>query len=522
MNDTLPKTTSLGKWMALAAALLGWLFDGLEMGLFPLVANPALRELGVPAERVVAWNGVITALFLVGAATGGVLFGWLGDRLGRVRAMMLSVLTYALVTGVCGFATAPWQIGALRFVAALGMGGEWSLGVALINEIWPDRSRAFLAGLIGAAANVGYLIIALVGRGLTTYVREFRAWLLEDVRASEATVEFLLGPHQSGWRLLMMLGALPALLTFFIRLFVPESQRWEQERAKGATSHWANRDLLAVLAGSLGACGVVAAWAASDVDLHRWVGAPWALPVRITATVLGLIVVTVGYIYPVAAFVSRLAQTADDAALRWPPIIRRMLLAACLSGVALLGTWGTTQQAPTWADQVTADPSTRQSTLPTARSDTQIWSAIGAVVGTILAALVADLLGRRLTYTLLCLGSLAIIPTLFLTTTPHDGAYYLLIVFLAGAITASFYGWLPLYLPELFRTSMRATGQGFGFNFGRVIAAIGVLQLGNLKALFQPLGWGDGHVFTLLSGIYLVGIVLIWFAPETKGKPLPE
>ena len=86
-----------------------------------------------------------------------------------------------------------------------------------------------------------------------------------------------------------------------------------------------------------------------------------------------------------------------------------------------------------------------------------------------------------------------------------------------GAVTASFYGWLPLYLPELFPTSIRATGQGFGFNFGRVIAAIGVLQLGNLKTLFAV----SGHVFAMLAAIYVVGLVLIWFAPETKGKALP-
>jgi MFS family permease len=198
-----------------------------------------------------------------------------------------------------------------------------------------------------------------------------------------------------------------------------------------------------------------------------------------------------------------------------------MLLAACLSGVALLGTWGTVQQAPTWADQQTIDKETKVSKLPTARSDTQLWSAIGAIVGTILAALIADMLGRRITYTLLCLGSLMIIPTMFLGSSPFDW-YYLLVVFAAGAITASFYGWLPLYLPELFRTRIRATGQGFGFNFGRVIAAIGVLQLGNLKGLFTPMGWGDAQVYTMLSGIYVVGMILIWFVPETKGQPLPE
>ena len=504
-------TSNFGKWMALTAALLGWLFDGLEMGLFPLVARPALIELGVSPGDVVGWNGIITALFLVGAATGGVLFGWLGDRLGRVRAMMLSVLTYALLSGACGFAHAPWHIGVLRFLAALGMGGEWSLGVALINEIWPDRSRAFLAGLIGAAANCGYLIIALVGRSLTTYVHNLSSGLA-DLGLSESTIRFLIGEQQSGWRLLMMFGTLPALLTFFIRLYVPESHRWESERDKGAASHWATRDLIAVFIGSFGACGIVAVW-----------GYDLPLPMQIAGTVVGLVVVTVGYIYPLFVYLQRVvaaneqsARSQDNEHNRWQPIIGRMLFAACLSGIALLGTWGTIQQAPTWADQMTIDASTGKSSLPSARSDTQIWASIGAIVGTILAALAADWLGRRMTYTLLCAGSLVIVPTLFMGTTPFDW-YFLPVVFLAGAITASFYGWLPLYLPELFRTNVRATGQGFGFNFGRVIAAVGVLQLGNLKGIF-----GDPQVYMVLSLIYVIGMVLIWFMPETKGQPLPE
>src|SRR5438445_4072701 len=163
-----------GKWMALTAALLGWMFDGLEMGLFPLVARPAIRDLLAVSDdsEVGRWFAVATAAFLVGAATGGVLFGWLGDRIGRVRAMTLSVLTYALFSGACGFAQSPVQIVVLRFFSALGMGGEWSLGVALVMEIWPDRSRAFLAGLIGAAANVGYLLIALLGLVVGSLIAE--------------------------------------------------------------------------------------------------------------------------------------------------------------------------------------------------------------------------------------------------------------------------------------------------------------------------------------------------------------
>ena len=114
------------------------------------------------------------AMFLVGAATGGVLFGWLGDRIGRVRAMSLSIFTYAIFTGLCGFATEAWHIAVLRFIASLGMGGEWALGVALVTEIWPDRSRAWLAGAIGAAANVGFLLVGLLSLVLVSFIARRR------------------------------------------------------------------------------------------------------------------------------------------------------------------------------------------------------------------------------------------------------------------------------------------------------------------------------------------------------------
>ena len=223
-----------GAWLALTAALLGWMFDGAEMGVFSLVSRPAIQDLmsrqasfvamtkPQQEQHIALWLGVITALFLVGAATGGVLFGWLGDRIGRVRAMTLSVLTYAIFTSLCGVVTAPIQLGVLRFIASLGMGGEWSLGVALVMEVWPNRSRAFMAGLIGAAANVGYLMVSLVSLGLVTFILRVRTLLL-DVGLSQSWVDHLTA--NQGWRLMMVLGIAPALLTFFIRLFVPESEK---------------------------------------------------------------------------------------------------------------------------------------------------------------------------------------------------------------------------------------------------------------------------------------------------------
>src|SRR5205085_12488396 len=125
------------------------------------------------------------------------------DRMGRVRAMMLSVLTYAICSGLCGFAGTAWQVGILRFAAALGMGGEWALGVALINEIWPGRSRAFLAGLVGAAGNVGYLLAGVVGLGVLHQIQFLRDGLL-TIGLPEGWVERLL--RNDGWRFLMMVG----------------------------------------------------------------------------------------------------------------------------------------------------------------------------------------------------------------------------------------------------------------------------------------------------------------------------
>src|SRR5262245_26799516 len=175
-----PPSSGAGKWMALAAALLGWMFDGAEMGIFSMIGRQAVRDLlHTTDESVVGlWFSIITAGFLVGAATGGVLFGWLGDRIGRVRAMALSVLTYALFTGLCGLVGQAWQVGILRFIASLGMGGEWSLGVALVMEVWPNKSRAFMAGLIGAAANVGYLLVGFVGLALLQLIGAVRCWFL--------------------------------------------------------------------------------------------------------------------------------------------------------------------------------------------------------------------------------------------------------------------------------------------------------------------------------------------------------
>ncbi|HEY1064516.1 MAG TPA: MFS transporter [Pirellulales bacterium] len=543
LETTVPARSASGQYLVLLAAILGWMFDGLEMGLFPLVARPALLDMMISTEQISAtaqasdpavkqaisqWFDVITACFLVGAATGGVVFGWLGDRIGRVRSMTLSVVVYSVFTGLCGLAERPEQMALFRFIASLGMGGEWALGVALVMEVWKVQSRGLLAGMIGAAANVGYLIIGVVSLGLTAVIVHLKDFLV-STGTSQETIDWL--TRNDGWRILMLIGATPALLAMLVRLFVPESESWEKEHAEGRTSHWATQDLLAVV---FGACGPgVMIWLLAY-------GGDVSPAARVGVIILALGMAGWGYIFPVWRYLGRseaAARKPVDAASSRQRIVGRMMLAAGLSGIALVTTWGCVQRLPGWADflaeerlktqlaalgdstapEVQAQRATLQHDRKTAKAHTQIWSAIGAIVGTLVAALAGDALGRRVTYILMCFVSLASIQFVFRVT--EYGPLFLFASFVAGACTASFYGWLPLYLPELFPTRIRATGQGFGFNFGRILAAVGGLQFSVVMAF---LGGSESLTALWMSLIYLLGVPLVMFAPETRGLPLPD
>jgi SHS family sialic acid transporter-like MFS transporter len=513
-------STSRGQWMALAAAILGWLFDGFEMGLFPVVMKPLLRDLlGTSDEKIIGtWEGVMHAGFLIGAATGGVLFGWLGDRIGRVRAMSLSVLTFAIFSGLCGFGNSAGMVLLFRFIASLGMGGEWSLGVSLVMEIWPGRSRAWLAGVIGAASNVGFVLVALVSMALAPVVTSIGHFLV-TLGLGEETVAKL--TSNSGWRLLLMVSSFPALLTFFIRIFVPESKKWQDENARGATSNWAAKDLWGVVIGCVGPLFMVWTYA---TDKPFWV--------QMGSLAVGLVAALVGYTYPVRRFLSRSSELSIPAR----EINRRMYVGALLSGIALLATWGAIQRAPSWANDVrkaelaAIDPSLPEAEkkaqeaannlqLSYARGWTQVATGMGAIFGTIIAALMGDKFGRRMTYAILCAASLAS-ALLFFQGNSHFDSKFLVTAFLAGGVTASFYGWLPLYLPELFPTKVRAVGQGFAFNFGRILSGAGSLYIGYL--IKEKFNGEYPAACSWLSLIYVLGFFAIWLAPETKGQPLPE
>jgi MFS transporter, SHS family, sialic acid transporter len=173
---------------------------------------------------------------------------------------------------------------------------------------------------------------------------------------------------------------------------------------------------------------------------------------------------------------------------------------------------GSIQWIPRWAIQLGG------TAAPHAKEYSQIATALGAIVSTFLTALVADRLGRRPTFAVLCLATFAAALWLY---QGHDafGPSFLMAAFLAGAASASFYGLYPLYFPELFPTAVRATGQGFAFNFGRIIAAIGGLQTAALMGYF---GGSFPKAGSVLAAIYLIGAVIVWLGPETKGPPLQE
>lgn len=191
------------------AAWLGWLFDGLDMHIYTLVATPFVAALlmkdGVAASsgEVDTKASIIQAAFLVGWALGGGVFGWIGDRLGRSRTLVLTILFYAGFTGLSALCTEWWHLLICRFLSALGIGGEWAVGALLLSETWPKKWRPWIAATLQTAVNLGVLLACLSG------------WLLRN---------------DESHRLIFLVGILPAIITLWIRKAVPETEEWEQAR----------------------------------------------------------------------------------------------------------------------------------------------------------------------------------------------------------------------------------------------------------------------------------------------------
>jgi MFS family permease len=202
------------QWVVFFAAWLGWGFDVFDGLLFNFVAPVAVpRLLGVAPDdpRVAEVTGVVTAILLVGWATGGILFGFVTDRLGRSRTLLITMLTYAIATAACAVAPDIWTLAAFRFVAALGIGGEWAAGASLVAEIVPAHRRVAMGALLYTSAPFGILLAGLVNDLFTKQI---------DVVAADPDL---------AWRLVFLSGLLPAVVALWIRRRVREPEMWVEE-----------------------------------------------------------------------------------------------------------------------------------------------------------------------------------------------------------------------------------------------------------------------------------------------------
>jgi len=414
------------QWLVLLVAWLGWVFDSMDSTIYALVLHPALHDLlrspdgGPVTSDVIGWyGGIIFSIFLIGWAVGGVLFGVLADYFGRTKTLMVTILIYAVFTGLAALSHTWWQLGLFRFITALGIGGEWAAGAALVAEVWPEDKRTKAAGLLQSAWAGGFLIAAV----LSLLLRNF------------------------GWRPMFLIGVAPALVALLVRWWVKEPERWVKARAEA-----------------------------------KQTGGP---------------------------------QPSKLIELFSPKLVRGTLVGSGLAFVAVFGLWGATNWTPTLVRALPDLQGMTAGDLASCVSYATIFLNIGALAGYLSFGPLADRVGRRRVFALMCLGSLVMLPVTFLT--PRSYVQVLFLLPLLGFFNNGIFSGFAIYLPELYPTRIRATGAGFCFNIGRLLASAGPFITGYLVTTLGSFSLA----VCVVALIYLGGLLILPFAPETKGRPLP-
>jgi MFS family permease len=417
------------QWLVLAIAWLGWVFDSMDATIYALVLHPALHELlggpaaaPVQADVIGRYGGIIFSIFLIGWAVGGVVFGVLADRFGRTKVLIFTILIYALFTGLAALSATWWQLAVYRFLTALGIGGEWAAGAALVAEVWPEDKRSKAAGILQSAWAGGFFLAALINLLMRGY----------------------------GWRPVFLAGIAPALVAILVRLCVKEPDRWVQSRSNQSQA------------------------GAAAQPQHGAITELFA-----------------------------------------PPWRRATLVGSGLAFVAVFGLWGATYWTPTLVRTLPDLRGLSEGDLTSRVSYATMILNVGSLAGYLSFGWLADRFGRRPVFALMCLGSLIMLPVTFLT--PRAYGHVLLLLPLLGFFNNGIFSGFPIYLPELYPTRLRATGAGFCFNVGRVIASTGPFLTG---LLVSALG-GFGPAASAMAIIYILGLIILPFAPETKGAPLP-
>jgi MFS family permease len=407
------------QYLVLVVAWLGWIFDSMDATIYTLVMTPALQELlgsRATVENIGWYGGIIFAVFVIGWAVGGVLFGTVADYVGRARVLVITILIYAIFTGMAGMARSWQELAIYRFLTALGIGGEWAAGATLVAEVWPESLRVKGAGLLQSAWGAGYFFAA----GL-----------------------YLLFSHYS-WRLMFFIGLVPALVAVVARLKVREPERWQRVR-----------------------------------------GTKTANTGRLTLSEL------------------------------FTPVRRRdTLVGSALAFVAVFGLWGATNWTPSLIHEL-LDPRHLSPDEVVRKVSYAVMSLnAGAIAGYIAFAPLAEWLGRRAAFLIMMVGSAVSLPATFWL--PSSYVTVLLVMPALGFFTNGIFSGFPIYLPELYPTRIRATGAGFCFNIGRVLAAAGPFITGYLVTQLGTFA----HAASCIAIIYLVGCLVLLYARETKGQPI--
>ncbi len=417
------------QWLVLVIASAGWIFDTFEGQLFNITRGQMLGELidardpdelSVEQKRgrldsVKRSGDVLLGVFLLGGTLGGVAFGSLADRIGRKPTMALTILCYSIFSGLTYFATNLWHVGMLRFLVALGVGGEWAVAAALVAETFPTHARAHASGIFHATSVLGTWLAAIAGLVVNTQ-----------------------------WRYAYLIGIAPALLVLWVRSSISEPESWQRA---GTRPRGSFRELF------------------GD---GRWA----------RSAILGVLLAAIG-----------------------------------------LGTfWGVTVAGQDLTQEllVRGGMSPEQTTSK-ARFAYGIVQTAGGGLGLLCFAPLAQRLGRRPAFAVMHLAAQAIVPiTCYLPSTYEQ---MLAVLPLFGFFTLGIHAGYAIYFPELFPGHLRATGTGVCFNGGRLIAAPLLFLSGTIKGL--P-GLDLRSAVCLLSLLFSLGLVILWFLPETKGRELPE
>ncbi len=417
------------QWLVLAIASAGWVFDTFEGQIFNLTRGDLFNELlqGHPdlAAQRQLWGDRFLGIFLLGGTLGGIGFGVLADRWGRRPTMVVTILMYSVFSGLTYFATELWHVGVLRFLVAMGVGGEWAVAAALVSEVFPARARAHAGGIFHATSVLG-------------------TWLATGVAV-------LVGSH---WQYAFLAGVLPALLILWVRASVNESESWQQKKAAAQSSE------------ELG-------------SLRELLGDP-----------------------------------------RWRT---RALLGMLLAAIGLASFW-----AVTVAGQDLARARLLQDGVPAALAADQaktaygFWQTTGGGLGLLAFGPLCVRLGRKRAFAFMHVAAFLTVLLVCFAPRNYDQLFWLLPLF--GFCTLAVHAGYAIYFPELFPTRLRGTGTGFCFNGGRLLAAPMLFYSGTLKSswLAANPGLELRHAIALLGGLFLVGLLVIAFLPETKGQPLPE